>query len=288
MWKEKKIMFPIIYDFGNFNLFGKEFHLAIYSYGFMLVVAFYSCFFLLQKELKRIGKDIQLASDITFAAAVGGILGSKIYYLIENFSRVLEDPLGMIFSGSGLVFLGGLMGGTLGVTWVIQKHKLHWLKIGDIVAPLLILGYGIGRIGCFLVGDDYGIPTSLPWGMSFENGLPPTTYHTFQYHYPWVNLEGFEPGLITVHPTQIMETCMAFIIFGYLWNKRERFQYNGHLFFIYLILAGMERFFIEFIRTNEQYLFGLTGSQTISILMIMIGSYFLWFNSRENVQKAPD
>ena len=111
-------MWPVIYDFGTFSVFGREIHLAIYSYGFMLVVAFYTCFFLLQKEFKRIGKDIQLASDIVFFAALGGIVGSKIYYLIENFGRVLDDPSGMIFSGSGLVFLGGLMGGTLGVTWV--------------------------------------------------------------------------------------------------------------------------------------------------------------------------
>ena len=98
-------MWPVIYDFGTFTFLGREIHLAIYSYGFMLVVAFYTCFFLLQKEFQRIGKDVQLASDIVFFAAIGGIVGSKIYYLIENFCRVLDDPIGMIFSGSGLVFL---------------------------------------------------------------------------------------------------------------------------------------------------------------------------------------
>ena len=275
-------MWPVIYDFGTFSIFGREIHLAIYSYGFMLVVAFYTCFFLLQKEFKRIGKEVQLASDIIFFAALGGIVGSKIYYLIENFGRVLDDPSGMIFSGSGLVFLGGLMGGTLGVTWVIHKHNLNWLKMSDIVAPLLILGYGIGRIGCFFVGDDYGIPTQLPLGMIFENGLPPTTYHSFQFNYPWISLDGYDPGPLSVYPTQLMETVLAFCIFGYLWSRRKKISFDGQLFFIYLTLAGLERFFIEFIRTNIKYIAGLTGSQVISIFMICIGVYFLRFNRHIN------
>ena len=281
-------MWPVIFDFGTFNLFGREIHIAIYSYGFMLVVAFYTCFFLLQKEIRRIGKDVKLASDIVFIAAVGGIVGSKIYYLIENFGRVIDDPIGMIFSGSGLVFLGGLMGGTLGVTWVIQKQNLNWLKMSDIVAPLLILGYGIGRIGCFLVGDDYGIPTHLPWGVSFVNGLPPTTYQSFQFNYPWISLDGFEPGLLTVYPTQLMETVLAVSIFGYLWSRREKIGFEGQLFFTYLVFAGLERFFIEFIRTNIKYISVLTGSQIISIFMILIGVYFLRFNQQVNVPKPSD
>ena len=281
-------MWPVIFDFGTFNLFGREIHIAIYSYGFMLVVAFYTCFFLLQKEIRRIGKDVKLASDIVFLAAVGGIVGSKIYYLIENFGRVIDDPIGMIFSGSGLVFLGGLMGGTLGVTWVIQKQNLNWLKMSDIVAPLLILGYGIGRIGCFLVGDDYGIPTHLPWGVSFVNGLPPTTYQSFQFNYPWISLDGFEPGLLTVYPTQLMETVLAVFIFGYLWSRREKIGFEGQLFFTYLVFAGLERFFIEFIRTNIKYISVLTGSQIISIFMILIGVYFLRFNQQVNVPKPSD
>ena len=281
-------MWPVIYDFGTFTILGREIHLAIYSYGFMLVVAFYTCFFLLQKEFKRIGIDVKVASDIVFFAAVGGIGGSKIYYLIENFGRVLDDPIGMIFSGSGLVFLGGLMGGTLGVTWVIQKNNLNWLKMSDIVAPLLILGYGIGRMGCFFVGDDYGIPTHLPWGISFENGLPPTTYQSFQFNYPWISLDGFEPGLLSVYPTQLMETALALCIFGYLWSRREKIVFDGQLFFTYLVFAGLQRFFIEFIRTNVKYIFGLTGSQIISIFMILIGVYFLRFVRHVNVPKPSD
>ncbi len=268
-------MYPIIFDFGVISIFGFEFHPVINSYGFMLMMAFYSCYYFLNKDLNRLGYDAKLASDIVFAAAVGGILGSKIYYLIENFERVKADPTGMIFSGAGLVFLGGLMGGTLGVTYVIRKNKLSWIKFADIVAPLLILGYAVGRVGCLLVGDDYGLPTNVPWGIAFPNGLPPSTYSVFQSYYPWVNLEGFSPGVLKVHPTQIYESVIGFGIFYYLYQKRSKVVIVGSLFFTYLIFAGVERFFIEFLRVNSKYLFGLSGSQLISLIMILIGAWFL-------------
>jgi phosphatidylglycerol:prolipoprotein diacylglycerol transferase len=230
----------------------------------------------LNHDLRQKGYAETLASDMIFWGAVGGVLGSKIYYLLENLGQVIDDPVGMIFSGSGLVFLGGLMGGTLAVTIVIRKNNLHWFTIADMVAPLLILGYGIGRIGCFLVGDDYGIPTHLPWAVSFPNGLPPSTSQIFSAYYPWIDISGFEYGVLPVHPTQLYEFSAALIIFYFLWNKRNDVKIAGSLFFTYLILAGLERFLIEFIRTNDKYLFNIfSGSQVISVIMIIIGTYFL-------------
>ena len=111
-------MYPVLLEIGP---------IKIYSYGFMLVLAFYTCYYLLYSEMKRLKYDTEIASDIIFWGAVGGIVGSKVYYLVENFSRTINDPLGMIFSGSGLVFLGGLMGGTFCVTMVFRKYKLSWL-----------------------------------------------------------------------------------------------------------------------------------------------------------------
>lgn len=268
-------MLPIIYDFGIIKIFGLEFHLVIYSFGFILVLAFYSCYFFLNYDLKRLGYDEKLASDIVFWAAVGGIFGAKLYYLIENFDRVIIDPKGMIFSGSGLVFLGGLLGGLIAVTILLKKQNLSWLLFADLVAPVLILGSCIGRIGCFLVGDDYGLPSKLPWAVSFIDGLPPTTTQSFQYYYPWIDLSGFEPGLITVHPTQIYEVIITFVLFVFLWKKRKNIETTGNLFFIYLILYGIERFMIEFLRTNPKYLFSFfSGAQIICLIMIMIGVYF--------------
>ncbi|MBC8215106.1 MAG: prolipoprotein diacylglyceryl transferase [Candidatus Marinimicrobia bacterium] len=277
-------MIPVLFKIGP---------LSIYSFGFMLVVAFYSCYYLLTKEMKRLGYDEKLASDLVFAAAVGGILGSKIYYLLENLGRVIDDPIGMIFSGAGLVFLGGLIGGTLGVTWVIRKNNLAWFEFGDIVAPLLILGYAIGRIGCFLVGDDYGLPTHHPIGVTFEKGIPPTTTYSFETYYPWIDISGFDPGVITVLPTQLMETAMGLMIFIYLWKKRKSITVKGSLFFTYLILAGVERFFIEFVRTNPKYVWfgdsmGLSGAQLLSVVMIVIGGIFLRYRSRRGNVESPE
>ena len=269
-------MYPVIYDFGDISIFGFSFHPVINSYGFMLMVAFYSCYYFLNKDLKRLGYNPSLAGDIVFAAAVGGIIGSRVYFLLENFEQFLNDPIGMIFSGGGLVFLGGLLGGFLAVTYVIKKNNLRWGIFADLVAPLLILGYAIGRVGCLLVGDDYGLPTRLAWGIEFPNGIPPSTYRIFQTQYPWVDLSGFTPGVLKVHPTQIYETLIGLGIFYYLYQKRTSVKVAGSLFFTYLVMAGAERFMIEFLRINQKYLFGLSGAQVISLIMISIGLWFLY------------
>ncbi|MFL2997452.1 MAG: prolipoprotein diacylglyceryl transferase [Candidatus Neomarinimicrobiota bacterium] len=269
-------MYPTLIDFGMIDLLGFKFRLAIHSFGFMLVIAFYTTYFILDKDLKKLKYEETLASDLVFWAALGGVLGSKVYHLLENMDQLIIDPIGMIFSGSGLVFLGGLIGGTISVSIILHKNNLPWLVFADIVAPLLILGYGIGRIGCFLVGDDYGIPTSLPWGLSFPNGLPPSTSQVFELYFPWIDISNFEPGLLKVHPTQIYEFIICLIIFFYLYNKRLNIKVKGTLFFTYLILAGFERFFIEFIRTNEKYFLStFSGAQIISFFMISIGLSFI-------------
>lgn len=280
-------MFPVIYDFGEISFFGLSFHPIINSYGFMLAVAFYTCYYLLNKDLRELNFKPELAGDIIFAAAIGGIFGSKFYFLMENFDQVILDPSGMIFSGAGLVFLGGLIGGALAVTYVIKKNNLEWFVFADMVAPLLILGYAIGRIGCFLVGDDYGLPTNLPWGIEFDNGLPPSLYRVFQANYPWVNLENFNPGVLSVHPTQIYESLIGFSIFYYLFSKRNLERISGSLFFTYLVFAGAERFIIEFLRLNPKYLMGMSGAQIISLGMISVGVWFLTHPVSKIVSNKP-
>lgn len=237
-------MYPILFELGPIKL---------YSYGLALVMAFYVDYYILHKELKRLKYDPNLATDIIFWGAVGGILGSKIYYLLENISDVIADPLGVIFSGYGLVFFGGLIGGTLGVTWVLVRNKLDWLTFADIVAPLLILGNAIGRCGCFLNGCCYGVETSLLWGLHFPN----------------------LPAGMQVHPTQLYEFIAELIIFMILWRMRLTIKVTGSLFFTYFILAGIERFLIEFIRVNPEYIFGLTGAQIFALLLMGTGAYFL-------------
>ena len=271
-------MYPILFQFGSFT---------ISSFGVMMVIAFLLGNYLLRIDVVAEGYDAIIADDIIFRAAIGGILGAKFYYLIENIptGQAADNINGLIniiagiFTlngeriafgiqnfGAGLVFLGGLAGGMAAVSWYIYRKNLNWFKIADLAAPFLVLGHGIGRIGCFLVGDDYGIPTNLPWAIAFPNGLPPTN--------------------IAVHPTQLYEMSAYFIIFFYLRYRKRNQTFSGEIIFEYLFLGGLSRFMVEFIRTNTKYIFGLSGAQYLSILMMAIGAYQLWKMRRLNNSTA--
>jgi phosphatidylglycerol:prolipoprotein diacylglycerol transferase len=265
-------MYPVLFEFGSFT---------ISSFGAMMVIAFMTANYILKKDVISEGYKGHIAEDITFRAAIGGILGAKIYYIIENINtghaasniEGLVNIISGIFTlnidrisfgiqnfGAGLVFLGGFIGGTIAVCLYAHKVKISILKVCDWVAPVLILGHGIGRIGCFLVGDDYGIPTDLPWACSFPKGLPPTTDY--------------------VHPTQIYEMLAYFIIFFYLRYIKKNQRFKGEVIYEYLFLGGISRFLVEFIRTNNKYIFNLSGAQIISLIMIILGSYYLWKNRK--------
>ena len=271
-------MYPILFQFGSFT---------ISSFGVMMVIAFLLGNYLLRIDVVAEGYDAIIADDIIFRAAIGGILGAKFYYLIENIptGQAADNINGLIniiagiFTlngeriafgiqnfGAGLVFLGGLVGGMAAVSWYIYRKNLNWFKIADLAAPFLVLGHGIGRIGCFLVGDDYGIPTNLPWAIAFPNGLPPTN--------------------IAVHPTQLYEMSAYFIIFFYLRYRKRNQTFSGEIIFEYLFLGGLSRFMVEFIRTNTKYILGLSGAQYLSILMMVIGAYQLWKMRRLNNSTA--
>ena len=274
-------MYPVLLTIGN---------ISISSFGFMIVVAFLSANYILKKDFIRYGYDPDFADDIIFRAALGGILGAKLYYLIENAGNGAYEniygivnilngiitfdshliSIGIQSFGAGLVFLGGLIGGLLMVTLFIRKKELVWLKIADIIAPLIALGHGIGRIGCLLVGDDYGIPTNLPWAISFPNGAPPSTAYYIEkagYIFP----DPISPSTVcAVHPTQIYEMILYFIIFIFLRKVLHKKHFDGEVFMNYLFLAGLSRFLVEFIRLNTKYYMNLSGAQYISIVMMLI------------------
>ena len=249
-------MYPTIIDFGP---------VGIHSYGLMLATAFITVVFVIQSELKRRGFVPELASTIVMAAAIGGIVGAKIYSALLDGRITFQE----IFSTSGLVWYGGFIGGCLAVTIVVLRSPNPFLPTIDIVGPTVILGYGIGRIGCLLAGDgDYGPPSDLPWAMAFPNGTVPTD--------------------VPVHPTPIYETLLSFIFFGVLWSQRRKFEATpGALFGASLIALGVERFIAEFWRITPRVLGWMSAAQLLSIAAFIIGVVLiLWMRSRPRVAEG--
>jgi len=244
---ENNIMYPYLFKIGPFQAG---------TYGLMLALGFLTALYLLKKEFTRKNINPDYAYSIIFAGLIGGILGAKINFLIEHWQDVVADPAGMIFTGNGLTWYGGLIGGAVAVILTIHQKKLQLLPTIDLLAPLLALGYVFGRMGCQLAGDgDYGVPSKLPWAMSYPNGLVPT--------------------LERVHPTPIYEMLAFLVIFFILWNMRKSLRPPGFIFNLYLIFAGIERLLVEFLRLNTPVLWGLTEAQLVSIVMILGGSLWL-------------
>ena len=278
--------------------------IKIPSFGLMVALAFLVCNFLIKREFKKNDLDTKIADDIVFYAILSAILGSKFYYIIESgdylsFFTNLKNILIKLVSlnilgdqgaiselqllGSGLVFNGGFICALVFIGIYVYRKKLNFLFLFDIIAPFLLLGHGIGRIGCFLVGDDYGLPSKLPWAVSFPEGLPPTEILTFtDTNYPFLGytketlqqylIEG-SSSVISVHPTQLYE--MTLYILGFLLLRKffsDTQKTLGLTTALYLMYAGFSRFIVEIIRTNERYsALELSSAQFISIIMFIIG-----------------
>lgn len=254
-------MFPTLLKIGNFE---------ITTFGFMMFLGFFIAGIVIGRQFRRAGLGDELASSVVIAAALGGIIGAKVYYAI------LYHSLSALWSRGGLVWYGGFIGGFLAVTWVVRRAGVSWLRAADGVAPALAIGYGLGRIGCFLVGDDYGRPTESWIGIAFPKGLPPTTAeHLREFG---VAVDPTLPGdaLLRVHPTQLYEAGASFVFFALLVWLSTRVKIPGRIFGLFLVLAGVERFLVEILRAKDDRFLGpLTVAQVISIVLIAGGAYLL-------------
>jgi phosphatidylglycerol:prolipoprotein diacylglycerol transferase len=251
------------------------FGIAIKTFGVCFALGFLACGAVVHRRLRELGRSPDWAYEIVGAALFGGVVGARVYYLAENYSQVKHDLLGSIFSGSGLVWYGGAIGGAIAVVaWMAWRHVLE-LKILDMCGTALALGYAIGRIGCQVSGDgDYGMPTSLPWGAVYSNGTypPSVAFREFPEIVARYGVDGVVPDSIPVHPTPVYEFIIGLVLFFVLWKMRTASSgRDGTLFMWYLVLAGTARFLVEFIRLNPRLLFGLSEAQLISALMIAIG-----------------
>ena len=231
--------------------------IPIHVFGICLALAFLTGNWVMARELGRRGYDPEIASSVIVWAAAGGIIGARLWLVVEQWQDFLDDPVGLLLTGSGFVFYGGLVGGALAVTWVLRRHRIPWWRGADAAAPALAVGQAIGRIGCQLSGDgDWGQVTEVPWGMAYPHAV-------VGWPHP--------PG-VSVHPTPVYESAAYFAVFAFLLWRRRQPAPDGTIFAWYLVLASGARFLVEFVRINPIVAFGLSAAQLVSLVLVAIGA----------------
>ena len=266
---------PVAYDLGPLQFTG---------FGFAMLMCFVIGQIITQHEMERRGQDASAVGDMVFAAVVGGLLGAKIYYAI------LMGDAGSLTSRAGFVFWGGLIGGILAVIFVVLRKKLGVAKVSDSVAVSLPAAYAIGRTGCWAVGDDYGRPWDSPLAVMFPEGAPPSTVANMSQMFGVQFPPGMSPTeVVAVHPTQLYEVAMGAVMFFIVWKLRDRVHGAGWLFGLYCLLAGLERFIVEFFRAKDDRFFmgGLTAAQMIAIGFALFGAIWMYMRWYEKPGVAP-
>lgn len=247
-------MYPIVFD---------HFGVQISSFGVMLALAFLVGTWICQRRMEEEGLDGELASVFLLYIMFGGIVGSKLYFAVDVSIRKDLDFWSLFLSRDGITFYGGLIGGFLMGTLGCFIHRVPLKPFTDCMAVVLLVGQAMGRIGCFLVGDDYGKVTDLPWGVAFPEGAPPT----------------LEP----VHPTMLYECAWLLLGAAVLWRRRRR---SPSLWAEYMIWNGVGRFPIEFLRVNDPVVWGLTQPQVIALILVLSGAA-LWVHYHRHPYSRP-
>ena len=231
------------------NVFGLE----LKTFGLFFALNFVAWGLMAARRFRELGESPDLAYEMVFAALGGGVVGAKVYWAIDNG----EFTASGLFSGSGLTWYGGLLGGAITVIAWAKWRGVFTKRFLDIAGVGLPLGYAIGRVGCQISGDgDYGEPSDLPWAMGYPDGVVPT-----------------DPG-VEVHPTPLYEAISMGLLAWALWRLRDAVRPGG-LFALYLVFGGLERFLVEFVRRNEEAALGLTSAQLISVAMMIGGVIWL-------------
>lgn len=236
-------MYPVLFKLGPFT---------IRPYGVMLATAFVVGLYLARREARRKGLGEESIVNFSLYIFIAGLIGARLYYIaFDDLRSYLTHPA-EIFSiwKGGLAFHGGIIGGLLIAIWLAKRRRISFWKLSDTLTPSLILGQALVRIGCFLNGCCYGVPTQLPWGVTFPGGS----------------------GSPPLHPTQLYQAFFNFSLFLFLWNWRKKGRFDGSLFLLYLILYSAGRFLIETLRGDSLYVWGtsLKAAQVMGILIIVV------------------
>jgi phosphatidylglycerol:prolipoprotein diacylglycerol transferase len=230
---------------------------SVGTFGIMLWLAAVAACWILYRNFRRWGIDAD-AISIVAVSTVAGVLGSKIWHVLETPGALMRHPAELLFDRAGFAWYGGLIVGILTLLWQARVYKLGSLQMLDLASPAAAIGYGVGRLGCLVSGDgDYGIPTTLPWGMSFPNGI--------------------EPTLQRVHPTPLYELAAGLLIGLWLWRRGGKPHGTGSIVGQYLMLSGIARFLVEFVRRNPKVLWGLSNAQLASAGSVIAGAALVWW-----------
>jgi phosphatidylglycerol---prolipoprotein diacylglyceryl transferase len=271
-------MFPELFRIGDF---------PITTFGLMMFLSFVVGAWVLGRMYERLGYPRDLAWDLLAWIAIGGIVGAKGYYLALHWQDLVANPLGEIFSRGGLVWYGGLIGGVTAYWVQVRARKLPTALMFDATAPALAVAYAIGRLGCFLVGDDYGRYTDAWYGIAFPRGAPPSTAGYLRSLGETVPPQFADSQVVTVHPTQLYEIVLALIMFAILWKVGQGAFRKGRLFALYMMFYGVERFLIEFVRAKGDRLFlDFSTSQVASIILFAAG-IAIWLR-QANAERVPE
>jgi phosphatidylglycerol---prolipoprotein diacylglyceryl transferase len=263
-------MYPHLFTIGNFT---------VTSFGLMMFLSFVGGAWVLARQFERRGIDPETAWDMLLWIAIGGIAGAKLYYVGLHWEALVENPLRELTNRGGLVWYGGFIGGVAAFYWQVRKRGLPLAQTFDSSAPALALAYAIGRMGCFLVGDDYGRPTDSWVGIAFPEGYPPSTAGYFRSIGTAIPAEIPDAAVLAVHPTQLYEIAAALVMFAILWRLSGTLR-PGRLFAVYLAMYGVLRFFVEFVRAKTDFvLVGLTTSQLASLVLLVLAG-LIWARTR--------
>lgn len=266
-------MNPIVHHPFQFNIGPLQFT----GFGIAVVMGFVIAQMIAQVQMQRRGHDPAPIADMILGAVIGGLLGAKLYFVI-----VLGN-WDALFTRGGFVFWGGLIGGAIGVLAIARYKKVPIWRTLEVGAPAIAAAYAVGRTGCWAVGDDYGRPWDGPLAVQFPEGAPPSTAGIMAREFDVSFPPDTDPNtVVAVHPTQLYEVAMSMAMFAIIWRLRGHRHREGWLFGVYLVLAGLERFVVEFYRAKDDYLpIGLTVAQTIALAAILGGVAILFIRRSE-------